>query len=56
MKKGDKVKLRGRKPAGVVKSLCKNPDWLRVDWNIVPGGAEIVHIKEVELIEGEDNG
>jgi hypothetical protein len=50
--KGDRVKLKGREPQGVVKTMGKDDHWVRVDWDADKKGPKYVHEFELEIIDG----
>ena len=51
MKKGDRVKLKGREPIGFVKTMGSDNDWIRVNWDEGKEGPKYVHKFELEIID-----
>lgn len=47
---GDRVKLRGREPYGIIERI-NDMDWTFIKWESNPPGPKIVDIREVELYE-----
>lgn len=46
---GDKVRLRGRDPVGVIKAIGgPSNKWVAVKWDIEKSGPGMVHINELE--------
>ena len=54
MIRGDRVKLKGRKPVGVIKTMGKNDNWVRVDWDCGRQGPKFVHLYEREKVTSGD--
>ena len=52
MAKGDRVKLRGREPSGVIKTMDRDSHWVCVLWDKTGDktGPKYVHEYELELI------
>ena len=50
MKKGDRVKLKGREPHGVIRAMSAD-QWVRVDWDEGKEGPKYVHELELELTD-----
>ena len=48
VKVGDRVKLRGRLPTGVLRHVDPVSKWARVEWDSEAVGPQIVHFKELE--------
>ncbi len=48
--KGDRVKLRGREPEGIVKTFGLSPEWVVVGWDTDKPGPKYVHELELEVI------
>jgi uncharacterized protein YodC (DUF2158 family) len=44
---GDRVKLRGRSPKGIISKISSNT-WVRVVWDIGSEGPRFVDIRELE--------
>ena len=52
MKKGDRVKLKGREPVGYVKTMDKDGNhWIRVEWDEGKEGPKYVHEFELDVID-----
>ncbi len=50
LKKGDRVKLKGRIPEGVIKTMGVDNTWVVVDWDEGKEGPKYVDLYEVELV------
>ena len=50
MAKGDRVKLRGREPSGVIKTMDRDSHWVCVIWDEGKIGPKYVHEYELELV------
>ncbi len=45
---GDRVRLRGRAPVGIVKWIGNEMSWCEVEWDAGPQGPRLVHLHEIE--------
>lgn len=50
VERGSSVKLKGRKPFGIVKTMDEESLWVKVDWNKSTPGPKYCHYYELELI------
>jgi hypothetical protein len=50
VKKGDRVKLKGREPIGYVKTMGSDNNWIRVNWDKGKEGPKYVDKFELEII------
>ncbi len=50
--KGARVKLKGRTPEGVVKTMGIDNSWVVVDWDKGKEGPKYVDLYEIELANG----
>ena len=48
IKRGDFVRLKGRKPQGVVKKMGKDDHWVTVQWDKGKEGPKYVHLYELD--------
>ncbi len=49
-KRGSKVKLKGRNPFGVIKTMDEESKWVHVEWNKNTPGPKYCHLYELEEI------
>jgi len=47
---GDRVKLKGRVPAGVIEKMGVDSKWVSVNWDKETPGPKYCHLYEVERI------
>ena len=50
IKRGDRVKLRGREPFGTLKTMSP-AEWCVVEWESEKPGPKYVGLKELELLK-----
>lgn len=50
LKKGDRVKLKGRDPKGIIYTMSSNDYWVCVTWDKGNRGPKYVHGLELEVI------
>ena len=53
LKRGDKVKLKSRKPEGVIKTMDEDSRWVCVEWTI--SGPMYVDMLELEVCDFRPN-
>lgn len=51
MKVGQRVKLKGREPTGIIKAFGLSPQWVSVDWDSGVKGPKYVHVLELDVGE-----
>ena len=49
-KRGDRVKLKGRIPFGVIHKMNDDDKWVTVEWDNSAPGPKYCHLYELELI------
>lgn len=47
---GDRVRLRGREPVGVLRQIDAESSWARVEWDSDAKGPDICHLRELQPI------
>lgn len=52
MKKGDRVKLKGRIPEGIVRAIREDTHWVSVVWDQGKEGPKYVHEYELDTVNG----